>query len=370
MSTYPINHIDDVLPHVQGRPDFVVADKGDYTVIDYVYAQADTFDHPARVECRGIKFGPDGRIIGRPFGKFFNIGERPEVQSDRLDFTRQHTVMEKLDGTMVHATLLNGRVVFMTRMGRTDHAIRAERHLTPAVEKWCRALLVWDYTPIFEWTAPDNRIVVCYEESALTLLAIRHTRDGYYGSREFCAEWATSMGVPLVAAPSSEWADADAFLAYARAITGAEGFVVRFADGMMVKAKGEDYVLKHRAKDGVSQEKNILALVLSGRLDDVLPLLDPADAEAARAYRDAVMAGVGRTAALVKSIVAANDNLDQKAFALGPASALPPALRALAFMVRKGIDPHEAVRARILAAATSQPSVDESRELHGATWAA
>lgn len=370
MTTYQINHIDDVLPHVIDRPDFVVADKGDYTVIDYVYAQADTFDHPARVECRGIKFGPDGRIIARPFQKFWNLNERPGCMASEVDFTRPHTVMEKLDGTMVHATLLNGRVVFMTRMGRTEHAIRGERHLTPSVERWCRALLVWDYTPIFEWTAPDNRIVVRYEESALTLLAIRNTRDGYYGSREFCAEWATSMGVPLVAAPSPEWTDADSFLAYARAITGAEGFVVRFADGMMVKAKGEDYVLKHRAKDGVSQEKNILALVLSGGLDDVLPLLDQADADAARAYRDAVMAGVERTVLRVREIVAANDNLSQKDFALGPAAGLSPAIRTLAFMVRKGIDPAEAVRARIMASATSQPSVDESRELHGATWAA
>ena len=39
-----IRTINDVLPHIAGRDEFIVADKGDYTVINYMVSMADTFD--------------------------------------------------------------------------------------------------------------------------------------------------------------------------------------------------------------------------------------------------------------------------------------------------------------------------------------
>lgn len=363
---FRIEHIDDVLPHIEGRSDFVVADKGDYKVIDYIYTTADTFDNPARIECRGLKFGLDGKIIARPFAKFFNINERPETQAGALDFTQPHTIMEKLDGSMIHPAIIGGEVVFMTRMGRTDVALKAERHLTPELAAVCRGLLHGGATPIFEWTAPDNRIVVRYDDSALTLLAVRNTVDGEYWPHSVIA----GMGLPSVRWVSPIWQSGAAFLDYARAVTGSEGFVVRFDNGLWIKAKGEDYVLKHKAKDCILQEKNVLALVLSGGLDDVLPLLDGPDADAACAYRDAVEAGLAATADTLERFVVANDNVDQKAFAVDHVPKLPPAMRPLAFVVRKSGNAGDAVRATLAAKTTSQSTVDEFRSLHGATWRA
>lgn len=365
-----ITHIDDVLPALEGRTDFVVAQRDGYTVIDYMYATADSFDHPARLECRGIKFAPDGSILARPFHKFFNVNEKPETQAGVLDFSQPHVVMEKVDGSMIHPAIVNGELVFMTRMGRTDHAVKAERHLTPQLRQELTLLVGFGWTPIFEWTAPDNRIVVRYEDSRLTLLAIRHNETGQYMQHGELRLYASEFGVPCVTVHPSTWPTASEFVDYARAVVGSEGFVVRFSDGTMVKAKGEDYVLKHRAKDSILQEKNIMALVLSGGLDDVLPLLDAPDAEAAEAYRDVLLAGIDRTAAELLAVVSANDNLSQKEFALGPVKELPVGLRALAFQVRSGTDAALAVRTCLIARATSQTSVDETRHLHGARWAA
>src|SRR5438132_57361 len=100
-----IRHIDEVLPHVEGRADFAVKRQNDYTAIDYIFAGPDTFDHPIRRECRGIKFGADGRIIARPYHKFFNLGEKAETQPDVIDWGKAHEVLEKLDGSMVHPAL-------------------------------------------------------------------------------------------------------------------------------------------------------------------------------------------------------------------------------------------------------------------------
>ena len=364
MTHFPIAHIDDVLPHVAGRSDFVVADKDSYKVIDYVYTAADSFDHPARVECRGLKFGSDGRIIARPLHKFRNIGETPELHPGLLDFGQPHTIMEKLDGSMIHPAIVDGEVVFMTRVGRTDVARKAERHLTPELRLACHGLLEGGATPVFEWTAPDNRIVVRYDDSALTLLAIRNTVDGEYWPHSVVA----GTGLPVVRTFDPLHTDGHAFAGYARAITGSEGFVVRFASGLWVKAKSEDYVMKHKAKDSIMQEKNVLALVLSGGLDDVLPLLDEPDADAARAYRDDVERGIDVTADTLERFVIANDNADQKTFAVEHVPTLPPAMRPLAFVVRKSGNAGEAVRATLASKTASQSAVDEFRSLHGATW--
>jgi RNA ligase len=363
--THPtITHINDVLPHIDGRGDFIVAHKYGYSIIDYVYSLADSFDDPICKECRGLKFSADGSILARPLHKFFNIGERPDTQAGVLDFDQPHTVMEKLDGSMIHPAIVGGEVVFMTRMGRTDVAMKAERHLTPELRTICAGLLMGGATPIFEFTAPDNRIVVRYEESALTLLAVRNTVDGAYWSRSVL----DGTGLPVVPVHNSA-SSGLGFAAYARTVLGFEGFVVRFDNGLWVKAKGDDYVLKHKAKDSILQEKNILQLVLSGGLDDVLPLLDEADADAARSYRDSVEAGVSKTVANLSRFVAANENVPQKDFAIDHVRRLPKILQPLAFTIRKGVDAGEAVRARIIATASSQTSVDEHRELHNARWA-
>ena len=271
--------------------------------------------------------------------------------------------MDKLDGSMIHPALVNGDVVFMTRMGRTDVAQKAERHL-PGVHEFCRGLLLGGATPIFEWTAPENRIVVRYEESALTLLAVRNNVDGTYWPRDVLAE----TGVPLVAHHDPQYNSASDFLAYARAIQGVEGFVVKFDGGLWVKAKGEDYVLKHKAKDSILQEKNILALVLNGGLDDVLPLLDDADAKAARTYSEDVECGIAVTANWLWERVANTEDMTQKDFALNVVPSLDPVFRPAAFQVRSGQNPRDVIRARIAANTNSQSQVDANRALHGATW--
>lgn len=363
MKHFRIETIDDVLPHLADHPEFVVAQRPGYQVIDYQFTQPGSFDHPARLECRGLKFAPDGRIIARPLHKFFNVGERPDTQPGLLDFNQAHTIMEKLDGSMIHPAMVDGRLRFMTRMGCTDHAAKAERHLTAQIRLVCDDLTAHHFTPIFEWTAPDNRIVVPYTDSRLTLLAIRQNQSGEYMHQDDVASYATDMGI----APAPLHDSGPDFLDLARAVRGLEGFVVRFTTGRWVKIKGDDYVLKHKAKESVLQEKNVLALILRGDLDDVLPLLEPADRAEVERYRDDVTAGVGQVVALTECVVAAGRDKDQKAFA---ASVLTGAswLRPIAFKVRAGAPAREAVVASILKQCGSTSGVDSVRPLFGARF--
>jgi RNA ligase len=185
-----IRTIEDVLPHIEGRPEFVVAEREGYTVINYVVAMADTFDMTGpddlggaiRRECRGLKFSPNGDIAARPFHKFFNIGEREETQSRLIDLSRSHTIMEKLDGSMIHPMMVDGYIRWMTKMGITSVAMQAEEFI--AKNTRYKDFAVWcienRMTPIFEWTSPFNQIVLSYEEERLTLLAVRDNITGEY----------------------------------------------------------------------------------------------------------------------------------------------------------------------------------------------
>ena len=97
-----IDHMDDVLPHIEGFDEIIVAECEDYKVINYVVAMPKTFvmDGPGdlggaiRRECRGLIFNADGKLISRPYHKFKNFGEDKEYTD--IDFTQPHIILENL----------------------------------------------------------------------------------------------------------------------------------------------------------------------------------------------------------------------------------------------------------------------------------
>ena len=76
-SIFPIiNHIDDVLPCIEGVESIVVGKKESYTSIHYAFLDPYAFPDPrrdhssftrTRHECRGLKFDNNGKIIARPY---------------------------------------------------------------------------------------------------------------------------------------------------------------------------------------------------------------------------------------------------------------------------------------------------------------
>lgn len=185
-----IETINDVLPHIAGRTEFIVAEREDYTVINYMVNMPDTFDidesNPLtgliRRECRGIKFYPDGKIAARVFHKWFNVGERDETQPHMIDLSKSHVIEEKRDGSMIHPMLIQGKIRWMTKMGLSDVALQAEKFIDKQSKyskfaEWC---INNDLTPSFEYTSPANRIVISYETDELVLLSVRKNLTGEY----------------------------------------------------------------------------------------------------------------------------------------------------------------------------------------------
>jgi RNA ligase len=185
-----IRTIDDVLPHVEGRDEFNINDKGDFTVVNYAVAFEDTFamadvndmSGAIRRECRGLKFYPSGKIAARPFHKFFNIGEREETQPHVLNFGVDHIVMTKEDGSFLHPIDINGKIRWCTKAGITEVSTIAEKFISKNIkyEKFARECVSAGLTPIFEYVGPYNKVVIDYAEENMILLAVRHNMTGEY----------------------------------------------------------------------------------------------------------------------------------------------------------------------------------------------
>lgn len=283
-----IRTINDVLPHIEGRDEFIVADKNDYTVINYAVSMIDTFDMDGpedlggaiRRECRGLIFDKEGKLISRPFHKFFNVNERPETQSNEIDISAPHTIMEKVDGSMIRPLVINGAVRLATKMGVTEVAEAAERYL--ATRKDAGEILNWlarcvkiGVTPIFEYIAPDNQIVLPYETADLVLLAIRVNETGLY----LVDQNGTPAGLSRVPVYGSVNESLSDYIAKARERENREGDIIRFADGHMIKIKNDWYVRIHKTLDRVTFDRNIVALILNEEIDDAVGLLPNATKE-------------------------------------------------------------------------------------------
>lgn len=273
-----IRDIQDILPHIKDKKEFIVANKDGYTVIDYVFTKNDTFENSIHSECRGIKFTTSGSLLSRPFHKFHNYGENEKYTN--VSFRDSHYILDKLDGSMIHSAYLEGELVFMTRMGITDHALRAF-NLFGRQENYrslCDVIESYKSTPMFEFTAPDNRIVIGYDKPELTLLDIRHKETGKYWDREGIIKIAQDYQISSVPGyKGSELGEPKKLIEETRKILGKEGIVISFSSGFKVKIKADDYVLKHRTLAFFNSQDKILDLIFEGKVDDVLPLLEEGD---------------------------------------------------------------------------------------------
>jgi RNA ligase len=369
-----------VLPHIKDSPEFIVAEKDGYKVINYVVATQDTFppiygmltlhgivepvSNMIRRECRGLIFDLDGKLINRRYHKFFNVNEKDETQLDRIDWSKPHVILEKLDGSMVTPCYVNGHIRWMTKMGITDTSMEAEAFVAsrPEYVGFADNLLKQGFTPIFEWCSNKNRIVLDYPEDRLVLTAIRHNESGQYVPHELDAR--NGWGIPVVGV-FAQGMSLDALVDVVRKSEDCEGVVVRFDDGHMVKIKADWYVRIHKVKSLLAQEKDVVSLILNNELDDMLPLLPKEDLARVEKFEAQLIEAIRLSAWTVYQTVKQNRGMERKEFALNYAPTFNPLLRALVFKFwDKECDEHltyQAVVATILLKCGNNKSYEEAK---------
>jgi len=386
--TFPIiNNIDDVLPHIKGREEFRVMDKGWYSVINYMVNLDDTFpavniaggsvkmrkvrtlESTIRRECRGLIFDINGTLISRPYHKFFNIGEKQETHLNKVNLNEPHDILEKLDGSMIRPIPTLDGFRLATKAGVTDVAMNAENFIVdkPHYSAFINKCIQKRTTPIFEWVSRKNRIVIDYPEDNLILTAIRHLNTGEYVLYDNMRQYAESWNIPVVKAIASDGtAIITDIVENIRKWEDEEGAVFRFNSGYMCKIKADDYVLRHKSKEAIGQEKNILKIIIEDSVDDLVPILTPEDANRLREFERVFWMYVNDVGTDIHDKYKGLDHgQDQKEYARLVIAETPKNLHNFMFSLRRKIPIRDLIVEQIRKSLSAQKTVNESRWLFG-----
>jgi T4 RnlA family RNA ligase len=211
---------------------------------------------------RGLVTDSSGRVVARPFSKFFNLEEGKHQP------TQEFEVFEKMDGSLGIVFVWEGQVVYATRGSFASD--QAKWMATWGDRYNFSNILVEGYTYLFEIIYPENMIVVNYGgESRLVLLGVIKTDTGEETS---WTDLSLVDGWDLVKRYDGI---SDYTLLKGMVESNREGFVVRFSNGDRVKIKGEEYLRLHRIMTNLST--TAIWEVLSGGGDVLSTLTDIPD---------------------------------------------------------------------------------------------
>lgn len=300
--TFPkIYDIGDVIDIVQSRDEFMISDRGDYTVIDYTVAFADTFppidetnamtyyNTSVMREFRGLVFcSHTGKILRRPYHKFFNYGEREETKS--VKFRDLCSIYTKLDGSMISPFITQDRVIHWgTRKVAADFEASVvqwlqEQDKIAIYRDFARDVIDTGLTPIFEWMSPDNRIVVDYRETDLVLTGIRNMNSGDYIDVFTIDVVGALYNIPTVNTTKNKFSSMEDLSKVVYSMDNEEGYVLEFSGGHRMKVKSDWYCQLHKVKAFFTFEKDVVRIILDNQLDDMLSVLDKNDSDKINAY--------------------------------------------------------------------------------------
>lgn len=208
----------------------------------YNYTQATQYEsmwNEATLMCRGLIMDADLKVMARPFGKFFNLGER----ADQIIPDEAFEVFEKMDGSLGVLYWVDQKPYMASRGSfESEQAQRANIMLNNQYKDILDQLNP-ALTYVFEIIYPENRIVVNYgAREELVLLAVTDTQTG----EELPL---TSIGFPLATKYDGIQ---DLNILKSLEEDNKEGFVIKFKSGLRYKVKFEEYVRLHRIITQVS----------------------------------------------------------------------------------------------------------------------
>ena len=114
---------------------------------------------------RSVVVNYEGEVISAGFPKFTNWGENPEHFPVPTSLNNCN-VVEKLDGSLLIVSKYKGNYILRTR-GTVDATTLANGHEIEIFKEKILSKLydnndTWDYSVLFEWVSPINKIVLNY----------------------------------------------------------------------------------------------------------------------------------------------------------------------------------------------------------------
>lgn len=262
-----------------------------FRIFAYRLASYSDFQQPSALECRGHMFQitPDGkyiRLASIPFEKFFNYRENPFTMN--LDLNQSASIMEKRDGSLITTYSIGHELYLKSKTSlKSDQVIQATEWLNrPENAEFKRSISFFEsieWTVIMEWTSPDNRIVIGYENPGLTVLGIRSTISGAYYDNLFnevnlsnhggFLNMLRNTGKPSIAEHWVSTMSMSNLTQFVESVPGMtdniEGYVVQLKDGTRFKIKTNKYCSLHHSKDSVNCPRRLFEVAMDEGLDDL-----------------------------------------------------------------------------------------------------
>jgi len=218
----------------------------------YNYSETAQFEriwNDITLQCRGLILDGKGRVVARPFPKFFNLEELVNKPIPKLPFE----VYEKMDGSLGISYCVEEEVYIATRGSFISEQSLKANELLNTTYAAAKTKMNPAITYLFEIIYPQNRIVLDYgDKEELVLLGMIETATG----KELPL---MDIGFPMVKKYDGL---TDLHQLKALAFDNKEGFVVRFANNFRLKVKFEEYVRIHRIMTQVSSKtiwENLMA---------------------------------------------------------------------------------------------------------------
>lgn len=218
---------------------------------------------------RGIVTLPDGTLISRPFGKFFNLGE-PEAEP--IPWNEPYEITEKLDGSLIVVSFYKGDVIINSRGSfASEHAVFASDWLHTNVLSWIETsknsslLSSIQYTYCFEAIFPEDsytKVINYKDKRNLTLLAIINNNTGEEISHNNMKFYIPYTEITPMYTPDniSEFINK----CKSRDISEGEGIVIKFTrSNKRIKIKSDEYIRLHRVLNNFNQ-KTVLDGLING----------------------------------------------------------------------------------------------------------
>ena len=293
-----------------------------YRVFNYRLGSYSQWILPYALECRGITFERDTkRVVSRPFEKFFNLNENPLTMD--LDLSTVECVWDKMDGSLIStmdASDDQGMSFWLKSKGSLlSEQAMAANHLIRTAEyeelcKFCGIMVSTGHTVIMEYTGPSNRIVISYEDHALTVLGVRNNESGDY------FHWNTLKEIiPDFLVDDIEYvASHESFIASIPHMVDIEGYVIQLESGQRFKVKTEWYLKLHHIKDSINSQRRLFEAVVYETSDDIKASFfdDPIAIALVEEMEEKVAGIYNHMVAVVEDFYEANKHLERKDYAV------------------------------------------------------
>lgn len=267
--------------------DYISIGGGFYRIFSYRLASYSDFLHPSALECRGTMFEIDAdcnfiRIASRTPQKFFNAYENPMTMFDKTVLTSEIDIaMDKLDGSIISTFIDNDNIIRTKSHGslHSEHAYNSNALLSADsdLESACYNAEQHNFTVNLEYTSPEYRIVLPYQEEKLTVLNIRHRETGeiivgdklktlfpeLYKKSVFVNQGNINKNYPIQEKFLKDSIDK------VKEMKDIEGFVVKLKTGEMFKVKTNWYSSLHFTRDSIMVDSRLYEVVLTGGSDDL-----------------------------------------------------------------------------------------------------